>query len=226
MCGAQKLREEDLAAATREFSSGTAGAVEPIDFSDTKTRYVTERCKGKRVLDLGCVMHDPAEYRSRYFLHRAISEVAAEVVGLDLHAEGVAALNSLGFTVVVGDAERFAFDQQFDVIVAGDLIEHLGNVDGFLTSARAALAPSGLIIVQTPNPWYWRNIAKAALLPEVPNNPEHTCWFDPRTLRQLAARYGLMLGDVEYQSRMHRDRLMPLPRGLKHTSWSGTLVPG
>ena len=219
------MKREDLAAASAYTVGLPQQPVEPIDFDDPKTAYVTRRCEGKRVLDLGCVMHDPAEYASRYFLHRAITEVARETVGLDLHADGVAALNTLGFEVVVGDAERFVFDRQFDVIVAGDLIEHLGNVEGFLTSARAALAPGGMLIVQTPNPWYWRNVAKAALLPEVPNNPEHTCWFDPRTLRQLAARHGFGVGAVEFASRSLRDRIMPLPRGLRHTSWSAELVP-
>jgi SAM-dependent methyltransferase len=192
---------------------------EPIDFSDTTIRYITDRCRGQRVLDIGCVMHNVAAYNSRYFLHRAIAEVAGELIGLDLHEEGVTALVRQGYRVVAGDAENFAFDRKFDVIVAGDLIEHLGNLDGFLTSCLAALEEDGCILIQTPNPWYWRNIVKSVLLEEVPNNAEHTCWFDPRTLRQLVARYGLAPGAIEFHSRYVRDRMMPLPRGIKHTSW-------
>ena len=194
-------------------------AREPIDFADAKIRYITERCRGRRVLDIGCVMHNVASYNSCYFLHRAIAEVAADVTGLDLHEEGVTALAGYGYSVAVGDAEHFAFERKFDVIVAGDLIEHLGNLDGFLTSCLAALEDDGCILIQTPNPWYWRNIVKSVVYEEVPNNAEHTCWFDPRTLRQLVARYGLTLGEVEFQSRYARDRMMPLPRGIKHTSW-------
>jgi len=54
----------------------------------------------------------------------------------------------------------------------------------------------------------------------VPNNPEHTCWFCPRTWRQLVERFGFTIRDIEFQSRYRRDNLMPLPRGLRHTSWS------
>ena len=196
----------------------------PIAFDDPKIAYVVERCRGKSVLDLGCVMHDASLHVSRYWLHRAIREVAADLVGLDLSETGVAELRAQGYDVVTGDAEAFDFDRQFDVIVAGDIIEHLGNPGGLLESSLRALRPDGRIIVQTPNPWYWRNVVKAVLSEEVPNNPEHTCWFDPRTLRQLAARYGLTLAQVSFQSRYARDRLMPLPRGLKHTSWSAELV--
>ena len=208
-----------------QISGATSGPIlppgaEPIDFSDSKTRFITDRCRGMRVLDLGCVMHDPAAYASRYFLHRAIAEVAADVTGLDLHAEGVENLRSLGFNAVVGNAEKFAFDDKFDVIVAGDIIEHLNNLDGFLTSVRGALKPGGLLIVQTPNPWHWRFIVKSALKSEINVNFEHTCWFCVRTWRQLVARYDMRLDAVEFQSRNRSDNLMPLPTAWKHTSWS------
>ena len=52
----------------------------------------------------------------------------------------------------MGDAEHFALDRQFDTIVAGDLIEHLGNVEGFLKSVMGCLAPGGKLVIQTPNP--------------------------------------------------------------------------
>jgi 2-polyprenyl-3-methyl-5-hydroxy-6-metoxy-1,4-benzoquinol methylase len=214
------MKASDLQVIERPWHSGAA---EPIDFTDGKVRYVAERCRGKRVLDLGCVMHDPRASNSRYFLHRAIAEVAREAVGLDLHEAGVANLNAMGYTAQVGDAERFAFDQPFDVIVAGDLVEHLGNLEGFFTSVRGALAPGGVLIVQSPNPWYWRFLIKAVLGKEVLVNQEHTCWFCLRTFRQLAARHGMELGAAEFSCRALLDRLMPLPAGWKYTTWSAEL---
>lgn len=200
------------------------GALEPPAYNDPKIAFVAERCRGKSVLDLGCVMHDPREHRSRYWLHRAIAGVATDVTGLDLSESGVRALTALGYNMVTGDAESFTFDRQFDVVVIGDLIEHLGNPGGLLRSSLSVLKPDGRIVVQTPNPWYWRNVVKAVLHTEVPNNPEHTCWYDPRTLRQLAARFDLTLGEIRFHSRHARDTLLPLPRGIKHTSWSTELL--
>jgi hypothetical protein len=74
----------------RTHPEGRAGLTsdEPIDYADRKIAFVADRCRGKRVLDLGCVMHEPGAVHSRYFLHRAIQEVAASAVGLDLHAAG------------------------------------------------------------------------------------------------------------------------------------------
>jgi len=122
--------------------------------------------------------------------------------------------------VRVGDAENFSFPEQFDVIVAGDIVEHLGNLDGFLRSCDASLAPGGMLIVQTPNPWYWRNVVKSVLRREVANNEEHTCWFCPRTWRQLVDRYGFTLGAIQFDARYAKDLYTPLPRGLKFPAWS------
>lgn len=198
---------------------------EPVAWDDPKIAYVVTRCRGRRVIDLGCVMHDPRAYTSRYWLHRALAESAAEVIGIDLDSEGVAALAARGYRMLQGDAEDFSVTKRVDVVVAGDIIEHLGNPGGLLRSAREALVPGGCLIIQTPNPWYWRNSVKAMWGREVANNPEHTCWFDPRTMRQLAARFGFELGEVAFHSRYRRDRWLPLPRGWKHTSWSGVLTP-
>lgn len=185
------------------------------DFRDHKIAFVIKYCSDKDVLDIGCVQHDPQAYKSRFWLHKAVKAVARSVHGLDLHEEGVRVLQAQGFDVVLADAENFALHRQFDVIVAGDIIEHLGDLNGFLTSCRTHLRPGGRL----PNPWYWRNTLKAALHSEVLNNPEHVLWICPRLLRQLVRRHGMDVGEIQFGSRFMRDRVLPLPRGWKHTSY-------
>ncbi len=197
-----------------------------IPFGDHKIAFVAKYCRDKDVLDLGCVQHDPLSYQSRFWLHKAIAAVAKSVVGADLHEEGVQTLKAKGFHVVAADAQHFDLGRTFDVIVAGDIIEHLGDLNGFLESCKRHLRPDGRLLVSTPNPWYWRNTIKAALHTEVYNNPEHVCWICPRTLRQLVARHGMELGEIRFGSRYLRDRLMPLPRGWKHTSYHAELFLG
>lgn len=190
-----------------------------IAFDDHKIRFVMKYCRGKEVLDLGCTQHNPENYRSRYWLHKAIKEVASAVTGMDLYEDGVTFLNNAGYTVVHGDAQAFELNREFDVIVAGDLIEHLEDFHGFLESCKRHLRKDGRLLISTPNPWYWKNIVKAAANVEVSNNREHTCWLCVRTLRQLVARHGFEVGEIRFGSRYLRDRIMPLPRGWKHTSF-------
>src|SRR5688572_14413869 len=78
---------------------------QPIAFGDPKIAFVTERCVGKRVLDLGCAMHHPSAMNSPYFLHRAIRAVSATLVGLDLDAESARSMRQRGYDVRIGDVE-------------------------------------------------------------------------------------------------------------------------
>jgi hypothetical protein len=84
-----------------------------------------------------------------------------------------------------------------------------------LDSAKRHLAPGGVLLITTPNPWYWRFVVKATLSPDVHPNAEHVAWFCLATLRQLLARHGFEIAEFARASRYLRDRLMPLPPGLK-----------
>jgi SAM-dependent methyltransferase len=201
-----------ISADARDFREGVA-------WDDHKIAWIIRQAAGKDVLDLGCVSHDPQSYRSPFWVHKALADKAASLLGMDLSAEGVAYLAERGFNVTHGDAQNFDLGRQFDCIVAGDLIEHLEDFSGFIESCKRHIRPGGALLISSPNPWYWRNVAKAMVSAEVDNNIEHTCWLCPRTLRQLVGRHGMTVGDVAFGSRYARDRLMPLPRGIKHTSW-------
>lgn len=196
---------------------------EDIAFHDHKIRFAVRHCRGKDVLDLGCVQHNPQNYQSRFWMRRALLQVSRTVQGLDIYGEGVEYLRQRGYKVSLGDAQDFSLGRDFDAIVAGDLIEHLENPGGLLASCREHLRPGGVLLISTPNPWYWRNVVKAGLFARVSNNPEHTFWICPVTLQQLAGRHGFDVTELVFGSRYARDRLVPLPKGLKHGSFHAAL---
>lgn len=190
-----------------------------IAFENHKIKFFVKYSKDKDVLDIGCVAHDPESYKSKYWVHNALKQVSRSLMGIDLYENGVAYLQELGFNVVTADAQCFELGRKFDVIVAGDLIEHIEDFHGFLESCKKHMHKDSRLLISTPNPWYWRFIIKAALSAEISNNPEHTCWLCVRTLRQLVNRHGMDIGEIQFGSTYLRDRLMPLPRGWKHTSF-------
>ena len=190
-----------------------------IAFNDHKIAFAVKYCRNKDVLDIGCVQHNPENYKSKYWLHKALKEVSSSIVGIDLYKSGVDYLNERGFNIIFADAQQFDLGRKFDVIMAGDLIEHLEDFHGFLESCKRHMHSESRLIISTPNPWYWKHTIKAAISKEVGNNPEHTCWLCPRTLRQLLSRHNLKVGEIVFGSRYLRDKLMPLPSGWKHTSF-------
>lgn len=196
-----------------------------IAWNDHKLRFLAAHCEGKDVLDLGCVQHNPNNYKSRYWVHKALAKVAKTLDGIDLYEDGVNHLKSIGYNVTTGNAENFNLEKQYDVIVAGDLIEHLGNISGFFECCKLHLRPRGKILISTPNPWHWRFILKAALFGgRVKPNPEHTLWLCPTVLSQMAARHDLKVLDWHFGSRYLRDRLIPFPKGIKHGSFHAILT--
>lgn len=195
-----------------------------IAWNDHKIKFCAKSCANKDVLDIGCVQHNPENYRSRYWLHKALVAVGRSVEGIDLYEPGVDYLQKLGYNIYVADAQDFQLESTYDVIVAGDIIEHLDNVGGFLESCKLHLRAGGKLLISTPNPWYWRNVAKATLKARVRPNPEHTLWMCPDTLSQIAYRYEFRIVEISFGSRYLMDKLLPLPKGLKHTSFHAALV--
>lgn len=195
-----------------------------IDWNDSKIRFVTERCRGKKVLDLGCVQHDPRFAKSKTWLHKAIRSVAADVRGLDLDQQGVEELEKLGYDrILVGDAQDFELNETFDVIVAGDLIEHLHNVGGFLESCARHMTPESELLICTPNPWHWHKWVRA-FYTQPPVNEEHTLWMCPITLSQVAARFNLQVVSIQYDSQRSKDSFLLLPQRVRHSSFYAKLT--
>lgn len=168
----------------------------PVD----KEFFVMERCKGKSVLDLGCVRHN-ADFAlsDPMWLHQKIKSVAGKVMGVDYLPEEVKKLNSRGYEIITADATKpLPVKETFDVIVAGDLIEHLSNFDGFFENCQRLLKADGILIITTPNPFYSDEYDFVAFKKRYLINPEHTCWIDPQALSQLARRFNFKIDEVHF----------------------------
>jgi len=111
-------------------------------------------------------------------------------LGIDIVPDEIERRRREGYNAVVADAQTFDLGRTFDVIVAADLIEHLANPGAFLARAREHLKPGGLLAIVTPNALSLNNALKSLAGLRVRVNPEHTCWYDRTTLRQLLARFG------------------------------------
>jgi 2-polyprenyl-3-methyl-5-hydroxy-6-metoxy-1,4-benzoquinol methylase len=214
--------EKHIVGETFDLGAGAEGK-DVINFADHKIAYITKRCAGKDVLDLGCVQHTTTAYLSKNWLHKAIIKVAKSTKGLDLYSDGVKALQAQGYDVVYGDAQDFNIGQKYDVVVAGDLIEHLSNFDGFFNSINRHLKDDGVLLIATPNPWHWVRCVRSAMGQRIIVNPEHTAWFCPDTVRLIGKRFGLEVVDVGYGSERFKDSFVPFPETFRHQSFFATL---
>lgn len=137
--------------------------------------------EGKSVLDIGAA-------RSFKTLHKLIREAASETLAIDLDAATVRAMIAAGVPAVVGDAQQFDLGRRFDVIFAGELIEHLDDYRGFFSAVRAHLNPDGRLILTTPNAFRFMNFVYRLGRTPAPVNTDHMVWFCETTLTQLMER--------------------------------------
>jgi len=179
--------------------------------------YILSQCKGKRVLHVGFAdFSSTGDIRSAVYsggwLHGRMEGVARELIGLDSAAEAVRLLkNYVGLKdIYVGDAQHLdKFDKGlFDVIVAGELLEHLPCPGNFFDSAQHILEASGNIIITTTNAFCFRKLLQIARGIESVHE-DHVAYFSHRTVKRMAEYYGYKV--VEQCSYKVRNRYPLLP---------------
>jgi 2-polyprenyl-3-methyl-5-hydroxy-6-metoxy-1,4-benzoquinol methylase len=169
--------------------------------------------KGKKVLHLGCVgftdgSHEEKIRLAKTSLHSLLTDAAADCVGIDLDGDAIQELKQLGiFTnVVEGDVEQLDAladeIEDFDVVVAGDIIEHLSNPGLMLRGVQRMMLPEGLFVVSTPNAFgiaSWIKYLRGSFR----EGAQHVLCFNPITLRQILERNGFEVveGYTCYQPR-------------------------
>ncbi|PTD94199.1 hypothetical protein C9439_03890 [archaeon SCG-AAA382B04] len=110
---------------------------------ETRTPLIKGACRDKKVLDIGCC---GPENR----LHEIIEDVSDSVIGIDNDIEKIKETPD-EWDIRHLDAENFYLEEEFDVVVAGEVIEHPTNIGSFLDSARNHLRKDGKLIITTPN---------------------------------------------------------------------------
>lgn len=129
--------------------------------------------------------------------HAVLRSLAGTVYGLDMQ-EYVPDGPVFPGQYKQGSAEDFAFPERFDVIYAGDLIEHLANPGKFLESSKRHLKPGGRLLLTTPNAFNLFNLAEKLTKPEPTVNPDHTMYLNRKTLKVLLEKAGFVLTDVAW----------------------------
>jgi len=166
----------------------------------SRTEFILSRCRGKKVLDLGCVQHSfEMATKNPNWLHKKLYNVAQYVLGIDYLKQDIKKLKELGFNIIYGDVTNpIHLDEKFDIIIAGNLIEHLANFEGFFSNLKTWLSPSGEVLISTPNPFYIDQYFYIAFKKSIFISPEHICWLDPVALNQLAERFGFKTTEIRF----------------------------
>ena len=176
----------------------------------SKHEAILSRCKDKRVLHLGCVGNNDysTEHKvaaSPSTLHTKLSSIA-NVTGVDISGDAVEEYRRMGIcnNILVGDVEKLGdlqLKQEFDLVVVGDLIEHLSNPGHMLDGVRALCRPDTRVILTTPHAFglapFLRHVRGSFV-----EGLQHVMTFNEHNLTHLVQRHGFEVEDCGtcYQS--------------------------
>ncbi len=108
-------------------------------------KFATQYAIGRRVLDVAC--------GEGYGAAALLSAGAASVIGVDISAEACShAREKYGLDARVGSATSLPLpDRSIDLIVSFETIEHVPEPARFVQECARVLAPSGVLVISTPN---------------------------------------------------------------------------
>lgn len=168
-----------------------------------RIEWLLDQCRGKRVIHVGFADAGFREQQSRVgsWLHGHLDEVATSLVGLDFDGPGVAAAVDAGYEAHLVDCTDVEAVEALelepaDIVLAGEVIEHLGAPGPFLQAMARLTAPGGTLIVTTPNAYGLVNVVANITRRIEVNHPDHVVMFTWRTLTQLMQREGWTPQDV------------------------------
>jgi trans-aconitate methyltransferase len=164
----------------------------PID----RLLYISKFCKNKKVLDIGCYDETAIKLKENngYWLHKLISSEAKKVIGID-SSDLIKSEIKTGPRSKIIKKDLFDLDESFakankiDVIIAGELIEHIPNVSRFLQLMKK-LYPKKMLILTTPNATSLSNIL-LALFNRESSHKDHIQIFSYKTLYSLLTKNDL-----------------------------------
>jgi SAM-dependent methyltransferase len=137
---------------------------------------------GRRVLDLGCRYGALTEYYTE----------GNDVTGVDIDREALEHAEArLGIQALWADLDDpLAFmDQTFDVVVIGELLEHIREPRRLVDQAHRVLRPGGTLVGSTPNGFRLKNRLRFLAGRHPEDNPTHLHLFSPGDIRELLAAF-------------------------------------
>jgi len=163
--------------------------------SDTEASYFpVYQCLGDsapcNILEVGC---------GYGYLTFALRSLGHNAWGIDVSRKAIRfARENFGDYYEWADIQSFKSraPQQFDFIVAIEVIEHVPEPGAFIDHCRGLLAENGLIIISTPN----KDFASRGVIWQTDPPPVHMVWLGHKSFVSLANNKDMGLTFIDYKT--------------------------
>ena len=170
--------------------------------------FIRKVCTGKKVLHLGCTNYPYTEesIANKMLLHFELEMLADEVYGFDFDQRGLDILATHGSgNLYQADLEKLdevPVDNTFDVIVGGEMIEHLSNPGLFFSGIKRFMHNETRLVITTINAYCALRFLIYGLRGKggknEPVHPDHVSYYSYKTLSHMLDRQGLKLNEFHF----------------------------
>lgn len=170
--------------------------------------FIKEICANKKVLHLGCTDYPFTEnsIKNGMLLHGTIDKTASELYGFDFDLKGIEILKNAGYdNLFQADLEKLEdvpLNKTFDVILAGEMIEHLSNPGLFLRGIQRFMNRDTQLVITTINAYSAMRFCIYGLRGKggenEPVHPDHVAYYSYKTLKLVIEREKLNVADFYF----------------------------
>lgn len=173
-----------------------------------RVEFIKQACVGKKVLHLGCTNwpYTQDSIDNDMLLHNELDKTASELYGFDFDQEGIDVLENAGtknlFRADLEKLDDVDLNEKFEVIIAGEMIEHLNNPGLFLKGIQRFMTSETKLVITTINAYASHRFAVYGLMGKKgvnePVHPDHVAYYSFKTLKLLVERSGLKVSDFKF----------------------------
>lgn len=173
-----------------------------------RDNYLLELCRGKKVLHLACAAWPATKMwcEDGSLLHLRMGKVTERLAGFDWSEPGMKELQDRGvkdlhrINLLDPDQVAEGWDKlgfEPDLIIAGELLEHLDRAGMVLESCRRVMSPSCRFVITVPNAFSVRSLLHV-LRGYEKVAPDHVSYYSYSNVRELAERNGFHMDSVNW----------------------------
>lgn len=184
--------------------------------------YIIGLCKDKKVLHIGASdwPFTKEKINRGCLLYANIGEVAKEQLGVDLDREASDFLNTRQIKnshIEIRDMnELHTLSFLPDIIILGEVLEHLMNLDIALQNMRKIMRDDTKLVISVPNAFYFMNFVYVFIRREH-QHPDHNVAFTYKTLTQLLDKADFKIDDFAFT-------FLASSSQVQYLNWKGKLM--
>jgi len=190
----------------KEFDEGLKVQFDFDKERKTRLQKITELSINKRVIHVGCVDHMPIieeKIKNNTWLHKLVTDVASECIGVDINKEGIEYMRKIGYTnAFFADLMKPTLlqitENHWDYMILGEILEHVDNPCEFLKTLNTLYKKNvDQIIISVPNAFCYYNYRNMKEGFEMINS-DHRSTFSAYTLNKILYIAGFSLNDLYF----------------------------